>query len=90
MPHRSDKRDYIALMALVSGLDIEFADGVNGSEMHPKAFPSVSNPENLQQTCPDNLAVLERKRSPRRLWCLARTSECLSTVGAYLILLFPI
>ena len=41
MPSRTDKRDYLALMGLVSGLEIEFADGVNGSEMHPRAFPSV-------------------------------------------------
>ncbi|KAF2264236.1 hypothetical protein CC78DRAFT_464096 [Lojkania enalia] len=40
MPHRIDKRDYQALMALVSGLDIEFVDGVNGSEIHPKALPN--------------------------------------------------
>jgi hypothetical protein len=46
MPSRTDKRDYLALMGLVSGLNIEFADGVNGSDMHPRSFPSVrlSNP----------------------------------------------
>lgn len=42
MPSRTDKRDYLALMSLVSGLEIEFADGVNGSDMHPRSFPSVS------------------------------------------------
>jgi hypothetical protein len=41
MPHRSDKRDYLAIMALVSHLDIEFVDGVNASLMHPTAFPAV-------------------------------------------------
>ena len=41
MPSRTDKRDYLALMGLVSGLEIEFSDGVNGSEMHPRSFPSV-------------------------------------------------
>jgi hypothetical protein len=41
MPSRTDKRDFLSLMGLVSGLDIEFSDGVNGSEMHPQSFPSV-------------------------------------------------
>ncbi|KAF2714386.1 glycosyltransferase family 25 protein [Pleomassaria siparia CBS 279.74] len=40
MPHRSDKRDFIALMALVSDLDIEFVDGVNGSLIHPRSLPA--------------------------------------------------
>ncbi|KAF1996220.1 glycosyltransferase family 25 protein, partial [Amniculicola lignicola CBS 123094] len=40
MPHRTDKRDYLALMAHVSGLDITAVDGVNGSLMHPHAIPS--------------------------------------------------
>ncbi|EUC27314.1 glycosyltransferase family 25 protein [Bipolaris zeicola 26-R-13] len=40
MAHRPDKRDYLALMGLVSHLDIEFVDGVNASLMHPKAFPA--------------------------------------------------
>ncbi|EUC42100.1 glycosyltransferase family 25 protein [Bipolaris oryzae ATCC 44560] len=40
MAHRPDKRDYLALMALVSHLEIEFVDGVNASLMHPKAFPA--------------------------------------------------
>jgi hypothetical protein len=42
MPHRSDKRDFLALMALVSDLNIEFVDGVNGSLIHPSAIPAVS------------------------------------------------
>lgn len=41
MPHRIDKKDYLSLMAMVSDLDIEFIDGVNGSEIHPKALPAV-------------------------------------------------
>lgn len=44
MPHRSDKRDYIVLMGLISHLNIDIVDGVNGSEMHPKARPAVSLP----------------------------------------------
>jgi hypothetical protein len=40
MPHRVDKRDYLALMSLVSHLDIEFFDGVNGSLIHPNALPA--------------------------------------------------
>ncbi|KAH7392232.1 hypothetical protein DE146DRAFT_133924 [Phaeosphaeria sp. MPI-PUGE-AT-0046c] len=39
MPHRTDKRDYLALMAMLSNMDITFIDGVNGSEMHADAIP---------------------------------------------------
>lgn len=42
MPHRTDKKDYLALMALVYALDIRFINGVSGSEMHPHAIPPVS------------------------------------------------
>ncbi|KAF2788668.1 glycosyltransferase family 25 protein, partial [Melanomma pulvis-pyrius CBS 109.77] len=42
MPHRIDKRDYLSLMALVSNLNIDFIDGVNGSAIHPNAQPAVS------------------------------------------------
>jgi len=41
MPHRTDKRDYLTLIGLVSNLDIDIVDGVNGSEIHPKALPAV-------------------------------------------------
>ena len=41
MPHRVDKKDTLALMALVSDLDIDFIDGVNGSLIHPSALPPV-------------------------------------------------
>lgn len=41
MPHRTDKRDYLALMGLLSNLDITIVDGVNGSEMHADAIPPV-------------------------------------------------
>jgi GR25 family glycosyltransferase involved in LPS biosynthesis len=46
MPHRTDKRDYLALMALASDLDIEFIDGVDGSLMHPKTIPYFWKGEN--------------------------------------------
>ncbi|KAH8600700.1 hypothetical protein B0O99DRAFT_287006 [Bisporella sp. PMI_857] len=39
MPSRTDKRDALVLSAHVSGLDIEFADGVNGTEMSKKETP---------------------------------------------------
>ncbi|KAF2203091.1 hypothetical protein GQ43DRAFT_439154 [Delitschia confertaspora ATCC 74209] len=42
MPHRSDKHDYLALMGLVSELDIDFVDGVDGSLVSEKAVPYVS------------------------------------------------
>jgi hypothetical protein len=42
MLHRSDKRDFLALIALVSDLNIEFVDSVNSSLIHPSAIPAVS------------------------------------------------
>ena len=44
MPHRTDKRDYFALMGLVFSIDITFVDGVNGSNMHPDVIPPVRSP----------------------------------------------
>jgi hypothetical protein len=41
MPHRTDKRDHLALMGFLSAMEITFIDGVNGSEMHKDAIPSV-------------------------------------------------
>jgi hypothetical protein len=41
MPHRIDKRDYLALMGLVSNMEITIVDGVNGSKMHVDAIPPV-------------------------------------------------
>jgi len=46
MPHRTDKRDYLALMGLVTDLDITFMDGVNGSKMHADVIPPVRIPTN--------------------------------------------
>lgn len=41
MPDRRDKRDVAALAAFVSGLEIEFVDGVPGSEISTKERPDV-------------------------------------------------
>ena len=46
MPHRTGKRDYLALMGLVSDMEITLIDGVNGSEMHPDGLPPVSETSN--------------------------------------------
>jgi hypothetical protein len=43
LAHRNDKRDYMTLMALVSGLNIDFVDGINGSEISAQSLPSVSD-----------------------------------------------
>lgn len=40
MPHRSDKMNYLALMPIVSNLDIEFVDDVNGLLIHLTAMPT--------------------------------------------------
>ena len=42
MPHRSDKRDALTLSAYLTGLEIEFVDGPNGSDVSEKAYPPVS------------------------------------------------
>ncbi|KAF2838870.1 glycosyltransferase family 25 protein [Patellaria atrata CBS 101060] len=39
MPNRSDKRDALTLSAYLTGLDVEFIDGVNGSLVSEKAYP---------------------------------------------------
>lgn len=41
MPQRSDKRDQIALSAYLSGLQVEFIDGVDPSLIAQKAIPQV-------------------------------------------------
>ena len=44
MPNRSDKRDAIALSAYLSGLEVEFIDGVDATLMPEKAYPQVLFP----------------------------------------------
>lgn len=39
MPDRSDKRDALILSAYMTGLDIEFIDGMPGESVSPKAVP---------------------------------------------------
>lgn len=41
MPLRYDKRDMMALTAHLTGIDIEFVDGVNGSNVPIVARPDV-------------------------------------------------
>jgi hypothetical protein len=41
MPQRRDKRDMIALSAYLSGLEIEFVDGVNGTLISKQERPDV-------------------------------------------------
>ena len=41
MPSRTDKRDALALSAYLSGIEIEFIDGVNGSLVPERAYPAV-------------------------------------------------
>lgn len=41
MPGRTDKRDALSISAYLTGLDIEFIDGVNGSTMPERAYPPV-------------------------------------------------
>lgn len=39
MPDRTDKRDTLALAASITGIDVEWEDGVDGSKVNPKAIP---------------------------------------------------
>jgi hypothetical protein len=41
MPNRSDKRDALALSAYLTGLEVEFIDGVNGSLVSQREYPQV-------------------------------------------------
>lgn len=41
LPERTDRRDRIILQAFLSGVDIEFVDGVLGAEISDKAIPKV-------------------------------------------------
>jgi hypothetical protein len=58
MPSRTDKRDALTLAAYLTGIEIEFIDGPNGSLISAKAAPPVCArrpytciPSNL--TCPE-------------------------------------
>jgi len=41
MPHRTDKRDAIALAAGVTGFRIDYVDGVDGNAIPDSAIPLV-------------------------------------------------
>lgn len=41
MPNRRDKRDALTVSAYMSGLELEFVDGVNGTQMSKKEYPDV-------------------------------------------------
>ena len=43
MHHRTDKRDYLALMGYAYNIEIAFMEGINGSNMHPDAVPPVGS-----------------------------------------------
>jgi hypothetical protein len=44
MKERTDKRDFLTLAASVSGIKVEWLDGVRPDELHPKAMPDVRTP----------------------------------------------
>jgi len=43
MPDRTDKRDLLAAAASVTGMQVEFIDGFDGSKANPKAVPDSWN-----------------------------------------------
>ena len=55
MPSRSDKKDALTLAAHFSGLELEFIDGVNGSDVTSKAVPQVLHPSKLRILKPAHL-----------------------------------
>jgi hypothetical protein len=47
LPTRTDLRDTVSLAAAFTGLDVEFVDGVIGSEISQKALPNGAIAANL-------------------------------------------
>jgi hypothetical protein len=45
LPERTDHRDGLILASAVSGIDVEFVDGVHGADVPDKALPSFHSPE---------------------------------------------
>jgi hypothetical protein len=50
MPERSDKRDAAALAASLTGLKLEYIDGVNGATIPDKALPSGQEKRPMSNT----------------------------------------
>lgn len=50
LPSRVDRRDAMVLAAAVSGLDIEFVDGVVGGDIDPKTINLVGEGHDLRQS----------------------------------------
>lgn len=48
LPSRGDRRDAMTLAAAVSGLDIEFIDGIVGSDVDPKTLSLVGEAKGLR------------------------------------------
>jgi hypothetical protein len=47
LPARTDLRDTVSLAAAFTGLDVEFVDGIIGSEISPKSLPNGAIAANL-------------------------------------------
>lgn len=47
LPSRSDRRDRMALQASLTGIKIEFVDGVVGGDVPDKVIPTTSDRDRL-------------------------------------------
>jgi hypothetical protein len=69
MPNRSDKRDALALSAYLSGLELEFIDGVDPATIPEKAYPQVRSSQKMHKEVDltwSRIGSLQRM-SPREL-----------------------
>ena len=82
MPNRTDKRDALALSAYLSGLEIEFNDGIDPTSVSPKALPQV-RPFSEQSLNDQFLMQIElaTRGGSRYTGLLARAYGYLSTVS---------
>jgi hypothetical protein len=82
MPSRTDKRDALALSAYLTGLEVEFIDGPNGSLISPKAAPEVCAGSQVACVLSDlTLLDVGLERTARNPGMLAWPHGCLSKVG---------
>lgn len=73
MPQRSDKRDALTLLASVTGIQIEYVDGVDGATIAGKTIPKVEDFTNSTQEL-ISIGLATRGQQHTRL--LASACQC--------------
>ena len=71
MASRSDKRDALAISAYLTGLDVEFIDGVNGSLIHERAYPKVRYETSINSIWLKSETEMEIRGTTRNIGVLA-------------------